>query len=156
MPAARGSTGAARARASIDCLDGRAVARTTSTSPNAELVNTMLYDAAATLEAVEHPVGHNDCGCRHRWPEWIERRERHGITRPMSKKGCSPDNSTTEVLFGRLKVEFFYGNDWRGWSIEQFMGALDDYIDWCNEKRIKVSLGGLSPVRYRRSLGLTA
>lgn len=53
-------------------------------------------------------------------------------------------------------MEFFYGNDWRVRSIEQFMGALGDCIDWYNEKRIEVSLGGLSPVRYRRSLGLAA
>ena len=140
----------------IDCFDGKVVARTMSTSPNAGLVNTMLDDAAATLGAGEHPVGHNDRGCHYRWPGWIERRERYGITRSMSRKGCSPDNSAMEGFFGRLKVEFFYGNDWRGWSIEQFMGALDDYIDWYNEKRIKVSLGGLSPVQYRRSLGLAA
>ena len=141
----------------IDCLDGRAVARTMPTFPNAELVNTMLYDAAATLGGWRgHPVGHNDRGCRHRRPGWIERCERHGITRSMSRKGCSPDDSATEGFLGRLKVELFYGNDWRGLSIERFMGALGDHIDWCNEKRIKVSLGGLSPVRYRRSLGLTA
>lgn len=140
----------------IDCFDGKAVARTMSTSPNAEPVSTMLGDAAATLEAGEHPVGRNDRGCRYRWPGWIERCERYGITRSMSRKGCSPDNSAMEGFFGRLKVEFFHGNDWRGWSIERFMGALDDYIDWYNEKRIKVSLGGLGPVQYGRSLGLAA
>ena len=43
----------------VDCFDGKAVASTMSTSPNAELVNTMLDDAAATLEEGEHPIGHN-------------------------------------------------------------------------------------------------
>lgn len=70
----------------------------------------------------------------------------------MSKKGCSPDNSAMEGLFRRLKVEFFYGRDWSGWS----MDALDDYIHWYNEERIKLSLGGMSPMQYRRSLGLAA
>ena len=62
----------------------------------------------------------------------------------MSKKGCSPDNSAMEGFFGRLKVEFFYGRDWWGWSIHGFMDALDEYIHWYNEKRIKLSLGGMS------------
>ena len=140
----------------VDCFDGKVVASTMSTSPNAELVNTMLDDAAATLRDGEHPIGHNDRGCHYRWPGWIERCGRYGITRSMSRKGCSPDNSAMEGFFGRLKVEFFYGRDWKGWSIERFMEALGDYINWYNEKRVKVSLGGLSPSQYRRSLGFAA
>ncbi|NDE34790.1 MAG: hypothetical protein EBY15_04985, partial [Gammaproteobacteria bacterium] len=30
----------------------------------------------------------------------------------------------------------------------------DSYIRWYNEKRIKISLGSLSPVEYRLSLGI--
>lgn len=40
--------------------------------------------------------------------------------------------------------------------IEQFVEALDAYIRWYNEKRIKISLGSLSPIEYRVSLGLAA
>jgi len=32
----------------------------------------------------------------------------------MSKKGCSPDNSACEGLFGRLKNEMFYNRKWEG------------------------------------------
>lgn len=32
---------------------------------------------------------------------------------------------------------------------------IDTYIRWYNEKRIKISLGSLSPLEYRESLGLT-
>lgn len=52
-----------------------------------------------------------------------------------------------EGPFGGLKVEFFYGRDWRGRSIGRFVEALGEYIDWYNEKRIEVSLGGLSPAQ---------
>lgn len=74
----------------------------------------------------------------------------------MSKKGCSPDNSAMEGFFGRLKVEFFYERNWKGISVDEFMDELDDYIRWYNEKRIKLSLGGLSPKQYRESLGIAA
>lgn len=140
----------------VDCFDGLCVAWTQSTSPDAELVNTMLDAAASGLAEGERPVSHSDRGCHYRWPGWIERCERYGITRSMSKKGCSPDNSAMEGFLGRLKVEFFYGRDWKGWGVGQFMDALDGYIHWYNEKRIKMSLGGLSPKQYREALGLAA
>ncbi len=140
----------------VDCFDGMCVAWSQSISPNAELVNNALDAAASKLHEGEHPIAHSDHGCHYRWPGWVERCERYRITRSMSKKGCSPDNSAMEGFFGRLKVEFFYGRDWSGWSIDGFMDALDAYIHWYNEERIKLSLGGLSPMHYRRSLGLTA
>lgn len=74
----------------------------------------------------------------------------------MSRKGCSPDNAACEGSFGRLKTELFYPRNWHSTSIEQFIQALDSYIRWYNEKRIKISLGALSPVEYRESLGLAA
>ena len=74
----------------------------------------------------------------------------------MSQKGCSPDNAACEGLFGRIKNEFFYNQDWKDVTIEEFSHELDLYLRWYNEKRIKKSLGYLSPVEYRRSLGLTA
>lgn len=50
-------------------------------------------------------------------------------------------------LLRQAQGGLFYERDWKGWSIEQLMNALPEYIDWYNGKRIKVSLGGLSPVR---------
>lgn len=76
------------------------------------------------------------------------------MTRSMSKKGCSPDNAACEGFFGRLKNEMFYGRDWSQTSTQDFITALDTYIQWYNEKRIKVSLGAMSPMDYRRSLGI--
>ena len=140
----------------IDCFDGKVVAKRISLHPNAELTNSMLDDAIATLTKEEHPICHNDRGCHYRWPGWIKRCESAGITRSMSKKGCSPDNSACEGFFGRLKNEFFYGRDWRGVSFEEFSESLEGYIEFYNKKRIKKSLGWMSPDEYRRSLGLVA
>ena len=74
----------------------------------------------------------------------------------MSRKGCSPDNAACESFFGRLKTELFYPRHWRSTTIEHFMQALDSYIRWYNEKRIKISLGSRSPLEYRESLGISA
>ena len=138
----------------IDCFDGLPVSWTIGTSPDAELVNTMLDNAIGTLKESEHPIIHSDRGAHYRWPGWIERMENAGLTRSMSKKGCSPDNSACEGFFGRLKNEMFYGQSWKDVSIEEFITILDEYIQWYSEKRIKLSLGGMSPLQYRRSLGI--
>ena len=64
--------------------------------------------------------------------------------------------SSLEGFFGRLKVEFFYGRDWSGITIEEFMGMLDAYLRWYRDARIKSDLGYRSPMQYRRDLGLAA
>ena len=72
----------------------------------------------------------------------------------MSRKASSQDNAACEGFFGRLKAEFFYPRDWRAFTLAQFIDAVDAYIRWYNETRIKLSLGGRSPIEYRKSLGL--
>ena len=57
----------------IDCFDGMPITWTVGTSPNAELVNTMLDNAIALLKGNEHPIVHSDRGCHYRWPGWIQR-----------------------------------------------------------------------------------
>ncbi len=72
----------------------------------------------------------------------------------MSRKACSPDNAACEGFFGRLKKELFYSRDWLSTTIEEFVAALDAYIRWYNEVRIKISLGFRSPMQHRRHLGI--
>lgn len=138
----------------IDCLDGMPVSWTIGVSPNAELVNTMLKKAIATLDPEEKPIVHSDRGCHYRWPEWIKIMEDAGLVRSMSKKGCSPDNSACEGFFGHLKTEMFYGRNWDQYSIDEFIHEVDSYMHWYCKDRIKSTLGGLSPLDYRRSMGV--
>ena len=138
----------------VDCFDGLLVNWNISTSPDALLANSMLDDAAKLLSVGEKPIIHSDRGVHYRWPGWIDRMEKNGFIRSMSKKGCSPDNSACEGVFGRIKNEMFYNADWSGVNISEFIGILNDYLYWYNEKRIKKSLGYLSPIEYRHRLGL--
>ena len=138
----------------IDCLDGMPLTWTIGIYPNAELTNTMLRKAIATLKPDEKPIVHSDRGCHYRWPDWISIMDKAGLTRSMSKKGCSPDNSACEGFFGHLKTEMFYGYNWDEYSIDEFIQVLDDYLHWYCKDRIKSTLGGLSPLDYRRSIGV--
>ena len=74
----------------------------------------------------------------------------------MSKRGCSPDDSAVEGFFGRLENEFSYHRDRTGVSVPESCKMLDAYPRHYNEERPKEKLGWMSPMRYRRSLGLAA
>lgn len=151
VPAGRG-----RPSPVADCFVDMRTERSWSTSPDAEFLNTMPGAAASKLQEAEHPASHSDRGRHRRRPGWIERYERYGTIRSMPKKGGSPGNLAMEGFFGRLKVEFFYERDWLGWPIDRFMDALDEYTHWHNKEKIKLSLGGMSPIQYRKPLGLAA
>lgn len=138
----------------VDCFDGMPVSWTIGTTPDAELANRMLDVAIDTLPEGEKPIIHTDRGCHYRWPGWIGRMDQAGLTRSMSKKGCSPDNAACEGFFGRIKNEMFYNRKWDGVGIDEFIDILNEYLHWYAEDRIKISLGGLSPLAYRKQLGL--
>ena len=140
----------------IDCFDGMPLSWSISTSPDAEMTNSSLLSACGWLGEGDHPKVHSDRGGHYRWPGWIRICEENGLVRSMSRKGCSPDNARCEGFFGRLKIEFFYGCDWAGVTIEEFIGMLDAYLGWYRDVRIKSDLGYRSPMQYRRELGLAA
>ncbi len=141
----------------IDCFDGQVLSWRIGTRSDAELVNRMLDAAIETIPADrERRVVHSDRGAHYRWPGWLSRIADAKLIRSISSKGCSPDNAACEGFFGRLKTEMLNPRDWRATSIDQFTQALDSFIRWYNEKRIKISLGGLSPVEYRKNLMIAA
>lgn len=70
-----------------------------------------------------------------------------GIGQSMSRKGNCLDNACAENFFGLLKTELLYQQEFM--SVEHFISELTEYIEWNNNKRIKLKLDGLSPVDYR-------
>ena len=65
----------------------------------------------------------------------------------MSRKGNCLDNSMMENFFRIMKSELLYAEKFE--SPEDFTKALEGYIDYYNNKRIKSRLKGKSPVQYR-------
>lgn len=115
----------------------------------------MLDAAIDTVQSCDNkPIIHSDRGAQYRWPGWLDRMHSANLTRSMPRKGRSPDNAAWEGFIGRLKNEMFYPRDWKSTTIEIFIRAVHEYILWYNEKRIKILLGSLSPIEYRKSLGL--
>ena len=81
----------------------------------------------------------------------------------MNAKNASAASmlAACEGFFGRLKVEFFHGRDWRGVSAERFAAELAEWIRWYREGRLKAFDEGGRKVYdtiagRRRRLGLAA
>ena len=72
------------------------------------------------------------------------------IFQSMSRKGNCYDNSVMENFFGLLKQEIYYGNTYC--SFDELKEAIEKYIVYYNQKRIKEKLGWMSPVEYRLSV----
>jgi putative transposase len=75
----------------IDCFDGMVVSWSTATSPDAELVNTMLDAAIETLTNDDaKPIIHSDRGGHYRWPGWLSRVADAKLTRSIRAKHARP------------------------------------------------------------------
>ena len=65
----------------------------------------------------------------------------------MSRKGNCYDNSVMEKFLWNIKAGNVYGTTY--YSFEELKDAIERYIKYYNEKRIKEKLGWMSPVEYR-------
>ncbi|HEO1216383.1 IS3 family transposase [Streptococcus parasanguinis] len=132
----------------LDGFNSEIIAYNLSTSPNLEQVKAML-DQAFTENHYTNTILHSDQGWQYQHQYYHRFLEDKGIQPSMSRKGNSPDNGMMESFFGILKSEMFYGYENTFKSLNQLEQAIVDYIDYYNNKRIKVKLKGLSPVQYR-------
>ena len=132
----------------LDGFNSEIIAYNLSTSPNLEQVKAML-DQAFTENHYTNTILHSDQGWQYQHQYYHRFLEDKGIQPSMSRKGNSPDNGMMESFFGILKSEMFYGYENTFKSLNQLEQAIVNYIDYYNNKRIKVKLKGLSPVQYR-------
>ena len=109
----------------------------------------MMLEQAFTEEHYENTILHSDQGWQYQHDFYHHFLEEKGIQPSMSRKENSSDNGMMESFFGILKSEMFYGYEKTLKLIEHLKQAIVDYINYYNNKRIKVKLKGLSPVQYR-------
>ena len=97
-----------------------------------------MLEQAFTEEHYENTILHSDQGWQYQHQYYNRFLEDKGIQPSMSCKGNSPDNGMMESFFGILKSEMFYGHEKTFQSLEQLEQAIVDYINYYNNKRIKV------------------
>ena len=134
----------------LDMFNGEVVSYNISRNPNLGQVYDMLDKAFSKFDSLDGLILHSDQGWQYQHCGYRQRLARHNITQSMSRKGNCLDNAMAENFFGILKSELLYAGTFE--SPEIFMKALDEYIDYYNNKRIKLRLNGKSPVQYRTLL----
>ena len=100
-------------------------------------------------ENYENLIFHSDQGWQYQHYSYQEKLKEKKITQSMSRKGNSLDNGLMECFFGLLKSEMFYEQEEKYKTLEELKEAIEDYIYYYNNKRIKEKLKGLTPASYR-------
>lgn len=131
----------------LDLYNGEIVAFEMNRRPEFKLVTGMLTKAFSRLDSTDKPMLHSDQGWQYRMTAYRDELSERGMVQSMSRKGNCYDNAAMESFFGVLKSELFYLNKFA--SIDQLEAAITDYIHYYNHDRIKLKLGGLSPVQFR-------
>lgn len=131
----------------LDLFNGEIVAWETAESPGMALVNGMLEKALKKRRKGEPLLLHSDQGWHYQMKSWQEMLRSEGVQQSMSRRGNCLDNAVMENFFGHLKAEMYYRR--ASWNRADLEKEIKAYIDYWNHKRIKLGLGGLSPVEYR-------
>ncbi len=131
----------------MDLFNREIISYNLSKSPNFHQITEMLRSAFQKLPDNTHLILHSDQGWQYQMRSYQKMLKDKGIRQSMSRRGNCYDNSVMENFFGILKSEFYHNKKFS--SIEQFSKELSEYIDYYNNRRIKVKLKGLSPVKFR-------
>ena len=131
----------------LDLYNGEIVSYSLSKTPDFQLVMDMLRQAFQKIPDPGPLMLHSDQGWHYQMKSYQRTLKQNGITQSMSRKGNCYDNCVIENFFGLLKTEFFHDQSFT--SVEHFQEELAHYIDYYNNRRIKVKLKGLSPVQFR-------
>lgn len=131
----------------IDLFNGEVISFTMTESPKIKPIIDMVDQVERSSSDCNPVILHTDQGWHYQMLIYQEALKRKNIVPSMSRKGNCLDNAVIENFFGILKSELFYLNDYT--SIAQLKKDIKDYIHYYNNKRIRLNLNGMSPVKYR-------
>ena len=131
----------------LDLCSEDLVSYTISDRPVLGMVTTMLEKAFETIPDGTNLILHSDQGWQYQHKHYQRMLEEKGIRQSMNRKGNCLDNAVMENFFGLLKSELLYLQDFD--SLEHFKTELIDYLDYYNNRRIKLRLKGLTPAQHR-------
>jgi len=132
----------------MDMFNGEILSHGIGTRPTLDLVIKPLEEAIEIVKDSKYRTTiHSDQGWHYQHKKWRKRLKENRIFQSMSRKGNCIDNSPMENFFGLLKQEMYYGEP--KCSFEELKKKIEEYINYYNNKRIKLKLAGMSPVQYR-------
>jgi putative transposase len=125
-----------------------------STSLKMDIVYRTLDKLTEHEDFIPHPecVIHSDQGVHYTHPDFQKRVSQLGIDQSMSRRGNCWDNAPMESFFGHMKDEV----DFKACTtLTEVKEAIEEYMEYYNNRRYQWSLQKMTPVQYRGHL-LTA
>ena len=135
----------------LDMNTNEVISYELSKRPNMTQISNMLEKAFSKFTNTNGIIFHSDQGWQYQHSYYREELKKHGVIQSMSRKGNCYDNCIMETFFGRLKTEMFYGNERDFMSFDEFKKAIDEYIDYYNNRRIQAKTKWMPPVKYRKT-----
>lgn len=132
----------------MDMFNSEILAYSVGKHPSAENITAAMNKTIEiTSDCPYRRTFHSDRGWAYTMPSYQKVLKDNRIFQSMSRKGNCHDNSVMENFFGILKQEIYYGKNY--YSYESLVAAIDKFIVYYNEHRIKERLNWMSPVEYR-------
>lgn len=132
----------------LDIFNGEILSFSISNKPNFKSIDNALNQAIdITNDCPYRRTFHSDQGWAYQMKKYTKVLKQNKIFQSMSRKGTCLDNSPMENFFGIMKQEMYYGKIYR--SFEELKMAIEKYIHYYNNERIKEKLSWNSPVNYR-------
>jgi len=131
----------------LDLCSSDLISYTISNRPILNMVTSMLDKAFKKLPDGTNLILHSDQGWHYQHKQYQRMLRNKGVRQSMSRKGNCLDNAVIENFFGLLKSELLYLQKFE--SMDHFKQELIEYLDYYNNKRIKVKLKGLPPALHR-------
>ena len=133
----------------LDGYAGDIVSYNISRSPDFYQIIDMMNKAFKNNPDIHDLVFHSDQGWQYQHYGYQKILSEHDITQSMSRKGNSLDNGLMENFFGLLKTEMFYDQEDNYRNTDELIKAIDEYLNYYNNDRLKVRLKGLTPIEHR-------
>lgn len=111
----------------------------------------MLDQAFANHSNLNGLIMHSDMGWQYQHQVYQDRLKVKGIIQSMSRKGNCIDNCIMESFFGTLKNEMFYGHEAEFKTFDDLYKAVDEYINYYNNERIKSKTKWMPPSKFREA-----
>lgn len=132
----------------IDLFGKIPIAYLSSYSCNSKLAEDTLDILVKKRKNVTNAIIHSDQGVTYLSKDYIQKLAELKIIRSNSKKAYPFDNACSENFFSIFKVEKFYRLGYVPQNKEEIDEIVEEYIDFYINKRISLSLGGLTPKQY--------
>ena len=130
----------------LDLASRRVVGWAVRRSPTYELALSALQYALAHRRPRTTLLHHSDRGIQYANRSYQALLARHHISASMSRIGDCWDNAPVESFFSTFKAEAVLDQPWT--DAHEAVGAIGEYIDFYNRRRLHSSLGYQNPMDF--------